>query len=253
MSYSTILNLNSKYRTADSLSSSNFNISIGQSINVKQAVLKTVIMPNAMYNITAMNNQFTFLQIVNHSIVIPIGQYSIGLLISTLQTAIQTIDVLATIVQDPVTYKLKFTFTVPTKIYVGVSYSTLPEFIGFNIPNFVGMYPVGSTSIIYAPNLPNLTGIREVFICSRTLAQGVNSLLQNGVNLPMILVMPNNVPFGSVNTYQSNDNMLDIKTYKQLQNIQYIDIQVRDGDNNIVDLNGENWSMTLILYYELTI
>ena len=101
--------------------------------------------------------------------------------------------------------------------------------------------------------LPNLTGIREVFICSRTLAQGVNSLLQNGVNLPMILVMPNNVPFGSVNTYQSNDNMLDIKTYKQLQNIQYIDIQVRDGDNNIIDLNGENWSMTLILYYELTI
>ena len=253
MSYSTILNLNSKYRTTDSNSSSDFNISIGQSINIKQAVLKTVIMPNSMYNITSRNNQFTYFDTVNHGIIIPVGQYSISLLVSTLQTAIQSTDPLATVVQDPVTNKLVFTFTVPTKIYVGVSYSTLPEFIGFNIPNFIGLYPVGSTTTIYAPNLPNLSGVREVFICSRTLAQGVNSLLQNGVNLPMILVMPNVVPFGAINAYQSNDNMLDIKTYKNLQNIQFIDIQLRNLDNEIIDLNGENWSMTLILYYELTI
>ena len=65
--------------------------------------------------------------------------------------------------------------------------------------------------------------------------------------------MPNVVPFGAINAYQSNDNMLDIKTYKNLQNIQFIDVTLRDLDNNIIDLNGENWSMTLILYYELTI
>jgi hypothetical protein len=51
MSFSTILNINSKYRTVDSLSSTNFNISVGQSINIKQMVVKNVTLPNTSYNI----------------------------------------------------------------------------------------------------------------------------------------------------------------------------------------------------------
>jgi hypothetical protein len=69
----------------------------------------------------------------------------------------------------------------------------------------------------------------------------------------MILAMPNTVPFGSLNHYISNDILLDVKSYKQLQNVQYCDIQIRDEDNNIIDLNGEEISLSLLIYYDLVL
>jgi hypothetical protein len=78
MSYSTILNLNSKYHTSDSASSSDFNISIGQSISIKQAVIKSVILPNSMYNIDTLNNKLRFQEEgVNYDILLTPGGYSI--------------------------------------------------------------------------------------------------------------------------------------------------------------------------------
>lgn len=119
--------------------------------------------------------------------------------------------------------------------------------------NNVVAYPAVAGVNFTAPTLSNLSGIRNFFVCSRTLAQGFNSVLQNGTNLPMILAMPNTVPFGSLNHYISNDILLDVKSYKQLQNVQYCDIQIRDEDNNIIDLNGEEISLSLLIYYDLVL
>ena len=252
MSFSTILNINSKYRTIDSASSTNFNISLGQSINIKQMVVKNVTLPNTSYNINSTNNQLRWVyNSVNILSTLPIGQYNLVELASALQTAFIVYDVGATVTINPLTEKLVYHFTLPAQMLIN-SLSPLASLIGFNLYNVVAFPAVAGVNFI-APTLSNLAGIRNFFICSRTLAQGFNSVLQNGTNLPMILAMPNTASFGSLNHYVSNDILLDVKTYSQLQNVQYCDITVRDEDNNIIDLNGEEISLSLLIYYNLVL
>jgi hypothetical protein len=252
MSFSTILNINSKYRTVDSLSSTNFNISVGQSINIKQMVVKNVTLPNTSYNINSSNNQLRWVYNSSNKLsTLPVGQYNLVELASALQTAFIVYDVGATVTINPLTQKLVYHFSLPTQILLN-SNSPLAYLIGFNLNNVVA-YPAVAGVNFTAPTLSNLSGIRNFFVCSRTLAQGFNSVLQNGTNLPMILAMPNTVPFGSLNHYISNDILLDVKSYKQLQNVQYCDIQIRDEDNNIIDLNGEEISLSLLIYYDLVL
>jgi hypothetical protein len=252
MSFSTILNINSKYRTVDSLSSTNFNISVGQSINIKQMVVKNVTLPNTSYNINSSNNQLRWVYNGSNKLsTLPVGQYNLVELASALQTAFIVYDVGATVTINPLTQKLVYHFSLPTQILLN-SNSPLAYLIGFNLNNVVA-YPAVAGVNFTAPTLSNLSGIRNFFVCSRTLAQGFNSVLQNGTNLPMILAMPNTVPFGSLNHYISNDILLDVKSYKQLQNVQYCDIQIRDEDNNIIDLNGEEISLSLLIYYDLVL
>jgi hypothetical protein len=250
MSFSTILNINSKYRTVDSISSTNFNISVGQSVNIKQMVVKNVTLPNTSYNINSTNNQLRWVYNSSNKLsTLPVGQYNLVELASALQTAFIVYDAGATVTINPLTQKLVYHFSLPSQILINSS-SPLASLIGFNLANLVA-YPAIAGVNFTAPTLSNLAGIRNFFVCSRTLAQGFNSVLQNGTNLPMILAMPNTVPFGSLNHYQSNDILLDVKSYKQLQNVQYIDLQIRDEDNNIVDLNGEEISLNLLIYFDL--
>jgi hypothetical protein len=253
MSFSTILNINSKYRTVDSISSTNFNISVGQSINIKQMVVKNVTIPNTSYNINSTNNQLRWVYNSSNKLsTLPIGQYNLAELASALQTAFIVYDAGATVTINPLTQKLVYHFSLPAQILIN-SDSSLSYLIGFNLASGVLAFPATAGANFTAPTLPNLAGIRNFFICSRTLAQGFNSVLQNGTNLPMILAMPNTVPFGSLNHYQSNDILLDVKSYKQLQNVQYIDIQILDENNNIVNLNGEDISLSLLMYFDLVI
>lgn len=252
MSFSTILNINSKYRTIDSSSSTNFNISLGQSINIKQMVVKNVTIPNTSYNINSTNNQLRWIYNGSNKLsTLPIGQYNLVELSSALQTAFIVYDAGAIVTINPLTEKLVYHFTLPTQMLIN-SLSPLASLIGFNLYNVVAFPAVAGVNFT-APTLSNLAGIRNFFICSRTLAQGFNSVLQNGTNLPMILAMPNTASFGSLNHYISNDILLDVKTYSQLQNVQYCDITVRDEDNNIVDLNGEEISLSLLIYYNLVL
>ena len=252
MSNSLIMVLNSKFRTPDSTSSTDFTISIGQSISIKQSVIQSVSLPNTMYNITDKNN-VTYLErnLGTYIIIIPVGQYNIANLIIELQTQLTTIDIASTVVLNPLTLKLDFTFSLPSR-FTCDAFSPLSNVIGtfaFNQTH----YPTVASISFSAFALPDLTGLRNIYICSRILAQGINSILENGVNLPLVLNIPNTAPFGSVNYYESNETLLNLKTYKQGQNTQFIDIQLRDVDKNIIDLNGQEWSISMLIYYDVAV
>jgi hypothetical protein len=247
--------LNSKFRTPDSTSVSDYTISIGQSISIKQSVVQTVSLPNTVYNINDTNN-VGFVNLIGlgtYVILVPKGQYNLAQFLLTLQGLLSAIDIGATVVQNPLTLKLDFTFSYPAQ-FSTLANSPLSKVIGtyINWTENPVAYPVAPVTSFSAYALPNLTGIRNIYICSRILGQGVNSILENGVNLPLVLNMPNSVPFGSVNYFQCNETLLNLKTYKQGQNTQYIDIQLRDIDGNIIDLNGEDWSLTMLVYYEIS-
>ena len=253
MSISTLVIVNSLNRLPESNSPTNFLYSIGSSVEIRELAIKSICIPNTSYNINDTNNKFTFIQSSTpRTITIPVGQYNTSTLITALTTLIKGTDAGFTLTQDPLTYKLTYNFSSPTQIYVSPQ-QALPIYFGFNIylnANAI-TYPTIAASKIVAPSLPNLTGIKNYYIASRTLAMGTNCLLYNGVkNLAVIASIPNDVPFGSVNFYTPTDILLDLKQYSSKQNIQTFDIVVLDSNFNIVDLNGADIELVFKLYYK---
>ena len=251
MNESSIVVLNSKFRTADSASSSNFQISIGQSVSIKQIVVKSVSMPNSFYNINSSNNvaYLSLIGLGTYVVLVPEGQYNLADFLTTLNTLLTAIDIGASVVQNPLTLKLDFSFSYSAQ-FATVD-SPLTKVMGTYINN-IGIpayYPAVASPTFSAFALPDLSGIRNVYICSRVLGQGVNSILQAGDNLPMILNLAVTEPFGAVVYYEANETLLDLKTYKQLQNCQFIDLTLRGENMEVLDINGSEWSVTLIVYY----
>jgi len=248
MANSTLAIINSKNRLPESLSSSNFSYNIGTTIEIQELALKSVSLPNTVYNININNNNFNFIYNgTQHAFGLPLGHYNI----STINAAIISGVGLAvgnptalTIITNELTQKQKYTFALPTQIYI----SPLAKLIGFNL-TLDTLYPITPSTLINAPTLPNLQGSMNYYIASRTLAQGTNALLYNAVrNLAILAVIPNNVPFGSVIQYVPTDILLDLKSYASKQNIQQIDLIVLDTDFNVVDLNGAEIELTFKCY-----
>jgi len=250
MSDSSIVVLNSKYRTLDSASSSNFTISIGQSISIKQIVVKSVSLPNTFYNITDTNNVgiINLTGLGTYIVLVPVGQYTLATFLTQLQTLLTAIDIASTVVQNPLTKKLEFTFSYLAQ-WDTSSASPLSRVMGTYLQPAT-VYPAVPVASFSAAGFTDLSGIRNVFICSRILGQGFNSILQEGRNLPMILNMPMEAGFGDVCYYSSNEVNLDLKQYKSYQNIQLCDLTLRGDDGELLNNNGAEWSITLLVYYE---
>lgn len=239
MSNSTLAIINSRNRLPESLSSSNFSYNIGSAIEIQELAVKSVSLPNTAYNINENNNKINFIYNgTTYSRAIANGQYNVSTLTTALIAAVANATgnptALTSIIENPITGKLKYTFDQPTQIYVREVFTLM----GFNI-QINTFYPAVATNVINSPTLPNLQGSMNYYLASRTLAQGTNALLFNAVrNLAIFAVIPNNVPFGQVIQYVPSDILLDLKLFASKQNIQQIDVVVLDTDFNIVDLNG---------------
>lgn len=248
-SNSSILNINSDFGISTSLSSSNFEYNIGQAINIKEIVIKNITIPNTAYNVTLLNNIFSYRQTIagTVNITVPIGNYTIITLLDTIKTLSGDAYTWGL---NPVTGIVEFTWLLTTQIFK----SGIGKLIGLApIPasDTLPWYPVIASLNIIMPYLPNMIAIKNYYICSRTLAQGVNSILVQGANLPIIAIVPNSVAFGSINHYASSDSLLELKVYTASQNLQYIDIQIRGDDGRIVDLNGSSFQMNCLIYRRL--
>ena len=247
MANSTLAIVNSKNRLQESISSSNFSYNIGSAIEIQELAIKSISLPNTAYNITNKNN--TLLLNIggsNFTINVPIGQYDVSVLTAKITGLLLAQGQSVNITQNPTTYKLTWTFTALSFVYINNN-SPLSRYIGFNVDT--SQYPNSPTSSFTAPTLPNLQGTLNYYIASRTLGQGTNALLYNAIqNLAIIAVIPNNVPYGSIIQYIPHDILLDLKLYASKQNIQQIDIVILDTNFNVVDLNGADVELCFKCY-----
>lgn len=248
MTITSLVVINSKYRTTDSRSTSDFTYSIGQSIEVSRIAIKSISIPHLQYNINATNNRLRVLYASSfEDISIPYGQYDIAQLMSALQTAFSTaFNESITIAQDTLTSKLTITTTsIQIKISTDLTVSPLSKVLGFgtsDLPDF--------DTVVESPYLHNLSGLKNYYVSSRILSQGYNGLFRNGIQIPLITNVPINQPYGFTVHYDSQDIMLNMKSYNRPQNIQLIDIKILDEDLNVVDLNGADVEIVLKIYTE---
>ena len=254
MTITSFVVISSKYKTDDSRSTSDFTYSIGQSIEVSAVAIKSISIPNLQYNINDNNNR---LRVQTNSesppfydVSLPVGQYDITTFISALQTLLRTTlsDSTLTISKDALTGKLSFTNSaVPIRFSIDPSISPLAKVIGLgDAPNRT--YPISTYFNFTCPYLHNLGGLKNYYLSSRILSQGFNGIFKGGDQIPLMMNIPIDVPYGVVQHYDPQDIRLNVKKFNRKNNIQWIDIKIFDEDLQGVDLNGGDIEIVLKIY-----
>ena len=248
MTITSLVVLQSKYRTKDSRSTSDFTVNIGQSIEVSRIAVKSIYIPNSRYNI----NQYTNKIVVNGIVVtIPLGQYGGQAFRDVVSEAIGLAigDTTFVLTRGNITGKSTLTSTVvPTQISVDPIRSPMSKILGFT-QETLGLFPPTGPLLTYdSQNLSDLSGLNQYFVASKVLSQGFNGLLKNGEQRAILVDVPITSDYGTIQVYEPSDINLNIKTYVRPQNIQEIDIQILDQDLRVVDLNGVDCEIVIKIF-----
>lgn len=192
--------------------------------------------PVSFYNIN-INNQVLKCTIssVAYTVTIPESNYNSTTFIAAFQaqflaTTGRSIDLTI----SKLTGKLTFTLSGYTLILL--TSSTIYEVLGLEVST---TYTISSTLI--SPYMCNLLGIKKLKVISSALSNGSLDSLGNSTILQTISV---DQPAYGLISYQNNDANFAILKSKTISNI---DLEIRDENNKLIDLNGIHFSITLVL------
>jgi hypothetical protein len=220
---------------------------------IKYIMVRDVQVPNVFYNIRSSNgtpnNEFKFTQTgqATQLVTIPEGQYNLATFITALQAAINAALVGATvsITQNPLTQRLIFTFTAATAIIYDIEDgNSMGNAAGITTTNII---PV---AVINAQSLPDLSGIRMVYVHSIDLAR--SNTIDGSFGLISMAECINlaDTPFGNTAYKQSNDSELASILYADKRNINRIGIVLRDEDGNRLDIGTSQMTVVLKIFYD---
>ena len=100
-----------------------------------------------------------------------------------------------------------------------------------------------SNFILTSPYPANIISMRKIRICSSLLnTNSTDSLTYNSGNI--LMSIPVNAPAFGIIEY---DNFNGRRSVLKNKNIDYIDITIYDQENNILNFNNSDWSITLAL------
>ena len=199
--------------------------------------------PCSFYVINALNNKLVIAapSITTKTIYIPYGNYNANTLITELVSQF-SIFVPMTITINKINGILKFSSNGFLNNYYFTSASTILEILGTTssitatLSNYTCPYPL------------NLLGVKKLLIKSTKLSvHSVSTFDYASSNI--LLTIPSDVSPFSMISYNSqsdaNKNLLNIRSINE------IDINIYDENNNYIDFNNLDWTMTLIISSEI--
>lgn len=245
-----LITLNSRYGIQQNGTfKSNILFNFKNLLSDEEHILKSYItvlngqIPVSFYVITSLNNKLVLQTGVTTTITITNGNYSANTLIIELQTKFLTAGITFTSIQfNKVNGILSFVSNGFTNYYF-TSESTLLNVLGTTSS-------IISVSTVYTCPYPlNLLGVQKLSIKSERLAiHSVSSIDFSFSNT--LVTIPCDVPPYSLISYTSqseqNKNLLNVR------NINEIDIQIFDENNNFIDFNNLDWTITLTISSELS-
>lgn len=250
MSLEKIVIINSANKDSVLMSNSDFTVTLLEKFytqNVVGVVISDCIIPNCFYNIRdgtsgansgIVNNVLTLSENggPNLLVTLPGGQYNTTTLIAALTpliNAVLTVGNTVTIVQDPITQLLTFTFTtLPVQIISNTKVS---------LATVLGFFSSSTSSLVdTAQFLPDLSGLNNVFIYSEEVADvnGIDGM--TGLQPNLELVSFTNVPFGAFAYKQNNDTNLAKILFDQPRNLNRISITLKDAYGNTLNIGTKN-------------
>lgn len=174
------------------------------------------------------------------NVVIPVGNYNFNSLALVIVSAFQTqIAVGITFTISKFTGLVEFTFVsgVANSYF---NFNNSYKIFGF-LPNVDYPYVGNSRPSLFPLNL---LGIKKLNIQSQKLQ--INSFTSTTSNLGLTLgTVPVDQPAFSMISYSSQTDLN--KSALQTSYIDQIDISIVDEDNNLINFNGIDWSITLVL------
>jgi hypothetical protein len=174
------------------------------------------------------------------------GQYTTATLIAALQTVINAAigPATMTITQDATTQKLTFTQSAGT-------FSLYSEAAGNSMAKVIGSLITSAAPAITqtAFAVPDLIGLKHVFICSNKLAAGQNLISASAQNYNMLGDVLVDVTFGEYVMREFDEHTTNHQYYPGFRNISSFDLSLySEGTTNLVELNGLPWSVVLEVF-----
>lgn len=188
---------------------------------------------DSSYIVNSFNNVFTLNDgVVAYTITLTPGNYSTTTLTSELEAKL---NASGSIVTWTVTYNsttAKFTIAATGAVtYNWASYPLCAKLLGFAASDLTNTTVVSNT-------IPSLNTTNYYMLVIKNLP----SIVRN--KKPYHLLIPNNVPQGSLNT-PVNGLVLDSIHFGANVDFSYLDIEIRDENYNLVDLRNANWQIEL--------
>jgi len=194
--------------------------------------------PVSFYQINFTNDIFSFClsNLIPINITITRGNYNSSSLITELKAKLLTAGYTFGITISRITGIMTFTLNQAFFIFS----NPLGVVLGFNTT--LGSSLVGGINTLTAPFPLNLLGIQKLKIFSNALATQSFDSVGSGNNSLITTITVNAPPFGII-LYDTPTEPLILKT----KTINTLDIQILDENNNYVNFNNINFTMTLQL------
>lgn len=213
--------------------SSQFRLNYNETYrNVCHMCVRYWYIMDSSYVVNAYNRTFSVNDgVVTYTISLAQGNYST----TTLATEVQSkLNASGSIVTWTVTYNSttgKFTISATGPVtYAWATYPLCGKLLGF-------ASTVTNTTIV-SDSVPNISTTRYYMLFLKNLPSIVRS------KRPYHILIPNNVPQGSLNT-PVNGLALDTIQFGGSVDFSYLDVEIRDENYNLVDLRGMDWMIEL--------
>lgn len=219
----SILIIDSKDRDSQSNSTSDFFISSINYQNINKFTIKEIQIPISWYNIRPTQQN---IYINNTLITIPSQSYTATSLLTQLQTLLSGY----TITYNSST--LKFTFSLGTNFIMNCSQWDVGmlKILGFNNSDLSG------SNTYTSQNMINMNPDTKITLHSSLCQKIDNTIVYSDYRSKLLLDIP---IFSNLNTYQLFQPINPITfNFKSELDINKIDFNLRDKQNNIIDLNG---------------
>ena len=195
--------------------------------------------PVSYYQISYLNDIFKFSSVTSGNIInisITRGNYNSSSLITELQNKLLSAGYTFTITISRITGIMTFS----SNLHFFIWDNPLGNILGFN--TVLGSVFNGTTWNLTAPFPLNLLGIQKLKVFSNALATQSFDSVGTGNNSLITTLTVNAPPFGLI-IYDTPTEPLILKT----KTLNTIDIQILDENNNYINFNNCNWTLTLQL------
>lgn len=245
---SKLVRISSRDRSAPSTTNKyNFDISFDDYFlhQIQHVIVKSILIPNTQYNINSNNNTlfYDYNGTGVSSITVTPGQYDITSFMTALDAAIVAAGDVCTTTQDPTTLKLTLTFGANTIMYGPADQATtMHEVLGFE-------FTTANAAAQVMPGLPDLSGLKKVYIKSNKLSNGVAMSNSEKKHVNVFTEVDIDQPFGGIVHRVLDDlHTSDEVTNAQPKNISTLDIELLDENLNTVDLNNHEFEILLKVF-----
>jgi hypothetical protein len=247
------IRINSEERiNPTSTTSSDFTVSLGSSTqlaDINRIAIKSISIPNTQYNVKATgphaNNVFTFFDGATQNITIPAGFYDVASLSAAIMADPAAVADGLTVTWNTVTKHFDFASVVPITYLSAANGDAMAQTLGILANSAVLVLAFSAQGLPYLNVHPN------IYVTSRALSDGSAMISPTLGSIPVCAVVPIDQPFGGIIQYVVRQEHLDdihYLSYSHGKTLQSIDLQLYDGDAQLIDMQGLDWTIILRAY-----